>query len=429
MQFNAPPELKYVMALITTLSLLWGFTLSWFHFQLAMHFDIVAVMVWLGLLLFTLIATVFLAFTLPDANQTRLQPHTDTIGFVLLSWILLINAGLLYETGGTINPLIHFLLLPIALGMLILSTRWFLALAGIAGLLYSLLTQYYVPLLSLKVTSLQAFFAWYLHGSMLVFLGLVLLLAILIFPLKRRLEAQKSALNQQQQRALQNETLLSVGSLASASVHQLSTPLNTLFLLKDLLKNEVHSPTGKAQLKTLSEQIEVCNQVLQTLRERADQANQRPNLAFSATQLLSELKQEFALMHPKSQLVIQNTLAVDPTIEVDTSFKIALMNLLDNAARLSPDAVQIRLEQADSELYFRIQDEGGGLPEARLKTLGQQLQQNYHGIGMGVFLSRMIIERFGGRLSFQNIRTNDKNGLMAIITLPTAPLIRNPKVL
>jgi len=428
MQFNAAPELKYLMALITALSLLWGFTLSWFYFQLEMHFDISMVGVWLGLLLLTLITTIFLAFSQADIRQKQIQQHKDLLGFILLSWTLIINAGLLYETGGTINPLIHFLLLPIALGMLILTTHWFLALAGIAGLLYTLLTHYYVPLLSLKVTSLQAFFAWYLQGSMLVFLGLVLLLAILIFPLKSRLEAQKSALNQQQQLALQNETLLSVGSLASASVHQLSTPLNTLFLLKDLLKNEVHSDVGKAQLKTLSEQIEVCIHVLQTLRERADQANHQTHLEFSATTLLTELKHEFALMHPKSQLMIRNTLTIDPKINIDTSFKIAIMNLLDNAARLSPNAVQISLEQIDSNLCFRILDEGGGLPETRLNTLGQQqLQQHYHGIGMGVFLSRMIIERFGGNLSFQNIHQNNKDGLMAMITLPISSTAGNPK--
>jgi len=71
MQFNAAPELKYLMALITALSLLWGFTLSWFYFQLEMHFDISMVGVWLGLLLLTLITTIFLAFSQADIRQNK----------------------------------------------------------------------------------------------------------------------------------------------------------------------------------------------------------------------------------------------------------------------------------------------------------------------------------------------------------------------
>jgi len=85
MQFNAAPELKYLMALITALSLLWGFTLSWFYFQLEMHFDISMVGVWLGLLLLTLITTIFLAFSQADIRQKQIQQHKDLLGFILLS--------------------------------------------------------------------------------------------------------------------------------------------------------------------------------------------------------------------------------------------------------------------------------------------------------------------------------------------------------
>lgn len=413
---NTTTELKYVIGLIGVLALLWSVTLSWFYFQLEMVFDYRVVAIWLGLLFTTLL---FLSFAKKCRRLNLIKPNEPgTRWFLLLCWILIINTGLLYETGGTINPLTHFLLLPLALGMLILTTQGFIAIAIIAGALYTFISHYYVPLLSLKVASLEAFFAWYLQGSMLVFLGLVLLLAILIFPLKRRLESQTATLNRQKQLALQNETLLSVGSLASASVHQLSTPLNTLYLLKDLLKNEVNTPTGKAQLQTLAEQIDVCRQALNTLRERADEAHQHPNQKIATSKLLHSLKQEFALLHPKSQLTVIPLIQSDPLLKIDASFKLALMNLLDNAARYSPDAIRIQVTQTDAEILFRICDQGGGVSEETLATLGQQPQSDYHGMGMGVLLSRMIIERFGGRIHFENDNSDTITGLIATVSLP-----------
>lgn len=422
---DSPTELNYVIGLISILALLWSFTLAWFYFQLEMRFDALSVLIWLGLFYLTL---GLLWLSKHTSLPSQIKSNAMEINwFLLLCWILLINTGLLYETGGTINPLTHFLLLPLALGMLILTTQWFIAMAMIAGGLYSFISVFYVPLLSLKVGSLEAFFAWYLQGSMLVFLGLVLLLAVLIFPLKRRLETQTATLNRQKQLALQNETLLSVGSLASASVHQLSTPLNTLFLLKDLLKNEVQTPTGEAQLQTLSEQIDVCRQVLNTLRDRANKTHLKPNQGTTSSKLLHELKQEFALMHPKSQLTVTPLAPLeeaDPLLEVDASFKLAMMNLLDNAARYSPAAIHISVSQTPNQIHFSITDEGGGVSEHTLATLGQQLQTECHGMGMGVMLSRMIVERFGGQITFENVAVADKIGLWVKVTLPLTPTTR-----
>lgn len=412
---NITTELKYVIGLIGVLALLWSITLSWFYFQLEMFFDYRTVLIWLGLLYAT---PIFLKFSDKWQLDFISPTNTGTSWFLLLCWILIINTGLLYETGGTINPLTHLLLLPLALGMLILTTQSFIAMAVIAGALYTFISHYYVPLLSLKVASLEAFFAWYLQGSMLVFLGLILLLAILIFPLKRRLENQTATLNRQQQLALQNETLLSVGSLASASVHQLSTPLNTLYLLKDLLQNEVHSTTGKAHLQTLSEQIGVCRQALNTLREKAEDTHQQQPQKVATSKLLNSLKQEFALLHPKSHLSLNQVDHSDPLLAVDASFKLAIMNLLDNAARYSPDYIQLQVSQTSSAILFRICDKGGGVSPKMLKTLGQQPQSDYHGMGMGVLLSRMIIERFGGHIHFENDTSSAQKGLVATVSLP-----------
>ncbi|BBP43350.1 sensor histidine kinase [Thiosulfativibrio zosterae] len=404
---------KYFTNLLILLTLLWLITLGWFYLHLNIHFSFEKVGLWMGMMLLTLIA-IYTKQVQHYLNKASISQ--DHLGFGLLAWTLLLTTGLLYETGGTINPLVHLLLLPLALGMLILSSRYFIALAFLSAALYGLVNYHYVPVMSLKVQSLQAFFAWHLHGSMLVFILLVVFLAMFILPLKKRLEQQRYAIEQQRNQALQNEYLLSVASIASASAHQLSTPLNTLKLLESLLDNEVHTPMGKDLMKTYREQVQICTQALQGLRKRAEFAQTKNPQTISLQNFIQTLIEEFALLHPKSVLQTREP-ATNINLKIDESFKLAIMNLLDNAARYSPDSIVIEFQHTATHLLFNICDEGGGVPESELAHLGQQPLEEYHGIGMGVFLSRMIIERFQGKLLFSLI-DKPKKGLKASVWLP-----------
>ena len=409
---NQIPELRYFLAMLLSLIVLWSGILTWFSLHLEMHFDHPMVIFWVVLLSVTFAVVVI--FKWPFKFMTH---KTQTAWFLLLSWTLIMNAGLLYETGGTINPLIHLLLLPLVLAMWVLSSKAFIGLAVLTSVLYFILSQFYVPLMSMKVASLPAFFAWYLHGSMWVFMLIVIMLAVWILPLKQRLEKQKQALNQQYQRALQNEYMLSVTSMASASVHYLSTPLNSLMLLHELLEKEVVTANGKEYLHSANTQLNRCIEELHSLRAKAEEATTPNKHGLILDDLVNQLYKEFALLHPKSKLDI-NFVVPNGKVMGDVSIKLALLNLLDNAARYSPDCVRLRIEHSGKFWQFLIEDQGGGLNNSDLNHLGEGLVEDYHGIGMGVFLSRMMIERFQGKLKFENIVIEGKKGLRVCIELP-----------
>ncbi|WP_321325562.1 HAMP domain-containing sensor histidine kinase [Thiomicrorhabdus sp.] len=406
------PELRYFLAMLLSLIVLWSGILTWFSWRLEMHFDHVMVLLFLGLLLLTLVVVTtakppFKAFSHPS----------ESIWLGLLSWVLILNAGLLYETGGTINPLIHLLLLPLVLAMWVLSSKNFIVIALLTASLYFVLSLFYVPLMSLKVASLPAFFAWYLHGSMWVFMLIVFMLAVWILPLKRSLEKQKQTINQQYQRALQNEYMLSVTSMASASVHYLSTPLNSLVLLHQLLEKEVSSAEGKNYLHSANTQLNRCIEEIHSLRAKAEEAAIPSKSGLQLTDLVNQLYKEFALLHPKSELDIDFEIPNGKVVG-DVSIKLAILNLLDNAARYSPNCVRLRIEQNNKIWRFMVEDQGGGLSEHELVQLGEMLVDDYHGNGMGVLLSRMIIERFEGNLKFENALIQGVKGLRVYIELP-----------
>ncbi len=417
-------QANYLISLLSLLLFIWIATLSWFHFYLDIFFFLPQVITLLVLMFITL-----LIFQYPPGKLAAIRPKRwseNTTLFVLLGWVLILNSGLLYFTGGSVNPLILILFMPVILAMLVLSKTYFFSLAALAVLLYISLNYFYVPIMSLKVQSLEAFFAWHIHGTMLVFMALVLLLTLVIWPLKTRLEEQNKLLAQKKNQALQEEYFLATASLAAASVHKLSTPLNSLQILNDLLGDEVKTSAGQDYLQTAGEQIQVCIESLQALRQRADQSVDKGLTPLSMGDFVAQLREEFALLHPKSELITH----VDTNqalIYSDATLKLALLNLCDNAARYSPNYIRLKATLEHNHWVFIIEDQGGGVTEEELLNLGNGFADESHGMGMGVFISRMIIERFAGHLQFENMthqaikESSDKEsikGLRVIVTLP-----------
>jgi signal transduction histidine kinase len=80
-----------------------------------------------------------------------------------------------------------------------------------------------------------------------------------------------------------------------------------------------------------------------------------------------------------------------------------LTNLLDNAVKFSPEggAVEVRLEKMDSTVLLTVRDHGLGVaPEHRLRLFDRfyQAHPNRSGLGLGLHISRDIVERHGGTI-------------------------------
>jgi len=90
----------------------------------------------------------------------------------------------------------------------------------------------------------------------------------------------------------------------------------------------------------------------------------------------------------------------------------AVSNLLDNAVKYSPDGVHIsvELEVPDEErLVLRVRDQGVGIPEHELKRIfrrfyrvTQRSLSQAKGTGLGLFIVRSIARKHGGRVFAQS---------------------------
>jgi PAS domain S-box-containing protein len=88
-----------------------------------------------------------------------------------------------------------------------------------------------------------------------------------------------------------------------------------------------------------------------------------------------------------------------------------IANLLENAVRFSPEGgeVRIRVETAGGEARVSVVDHGIGIPAERQDQVFRRFyrahagtEHDYGGLGLGLEVSRAVVERHGGRMWFES---------------------------
>lgn len=112
-----------------------------------------------------------------------------------------------------------------------------------------------------------------------------------------------------------------------------------------------------------------------------------------------------------------------PLVSLDfTLFGQALLNVIDNAVKYSPNDTQIDIEvrQTENEICIQIGDRGIGIPEEDLERVFDKFYrvsrpESVKGTGLGLAISKGIIEIHGGRINASN---RPGGGTLITITLP-----------
>ena len=108
-----------------------------------------------------------------------------------------------------------------------------------------------------------------------------------------------------------------------------------------------------------------------------------------------------------------------------------LRNLIGNAVSFSPARGRITLaaREAGPVVEVTVDDEGPGIPEARLESIFDRFyserpqgEQFGHHSGLGLSISRQIVQALGGRISAENRRNGDGavSGARFVVRLPRA---------
>jgi two-component system, OmpR family, phosphate regulon sensor histidine kinase PhoR len=101
----------------------------------------------------------------------------------------------------------------------------------------------------------------------------------------------------------------------------------------------------------------------------------------------------------------------------------AVTNLVDNAIKYSPEGGLIDLTltplPAQQLVQLKVKDQGVGIPVEHREHIFEQFYQAQHrgfaGIGMGLYITRQIIELHGGQIE---VEYPDEGGTCFVVLLP-----------
>jgi two-component system, OmpR family, sensor histidine kinase KdpD len=230
-----------------------------------------------------------------------------------------------------------------------------------------------------------------------------------------------------QQALIQMESERLRNSLLSALSHDLRTPLAALIGLAESLAMTTAAPSV-ALLETaqaIADEARRMNALVNNLLDMAriqsgDVKLRRQWLPFEEV-VGSALKsaQSALVRHPVEVELARNL----PLVELDaTLIERVLSNILENAGKYTPDGTMVRLtaEVAGADLLVAISDRGPGVPKGQEEAIFEKFvrgsrESTTPGVGLGLAISRAIIDTHRGRIWAEN---NPAGGARFCFTLP-----------
>ncbi|MDD2833002.1 MAG: ATP-binding protein [Methylotenera sp.] len=327
---------------------------------------------------------------------------------------------LFYFTGGYSNPLVWMYLLPLTVAAVALKREYAWLLTAIAVACYSVLVFYYVPLSHLHMHYLAGkSLDIHLVGMWLGFVVSASIVAFFVTRIGQSLRDYDHMTASIREKLLESERVLALGTLAASAAHELGTPLATMAVVsKELALDLSQQPEQLQQIEMLRKQIARCKEILSSIAHNAGQSRADAGQGVLLHGFLQEVIQRWQDTRPATELVctLQKP-ATDIMIFVDRTLIQALQNLLDNAADASPALIQLNAKWDDKILRIEIKDFGTGITDEVKQQLGKPFftSKDEKGMGLGLYLTQIILNRFNGELSLSN---HNEGGVITEVTLP-----------
>jgi len=215
--------------------------------------------------------------------------------------------------------------------------------------------------------------------------------------------------------------------------HELRTPLNSINGFSEVLYDETFGSLNEKQREYVSNVLISGQHLLLLINQILDMAKieaGKMTLSFSSLPmktLLNEMSQLVADMASKKKLQMMIEIAENlPNIEADElKVKEIIYNLLSNAVKFTPDGgtIGMRAKKVDSEIEIVVWDTGEGIAAENMEKIFEgffRVDTPYsrvtEGTGLGLPLSKKMVELHGGKLSVESEGLN--KGTMIRFTLP-----------
>jgi Na+/proline symporter/nitrogen-specific signal transduction histidine kinase len=247
----------------------------------------------------------------------------------------------------------------------------------------------------------------------------------------RELESATAELREANERLKELDRLKD--DFISTVTHELRTPLTSIRAFTEILLDtpDVEVEQRKKFLGIITKEAERLTRLINQVLDLAKIESGKADWVESGVDMKEVISDTLAAM---SQLFKEKNIKVEArlpekvsTVTVDLDRMVQVMlNLLSNAVKFcdAPNGrVEIALTEREGCLRVDVRDNGRGIsPEdqeiifQKFHQVGDSLTDKPHGSGLGLHISRQIVEHFGGRMW---VESSSGGGARFSFTLPT----------
>ena len=361
------------------------------------------------------------------------EPIAEIELFIQLSFDVLAITAILYFTGGATNPLAWFFLLPLIIAATVLPQEYTWYMVIFTSGCYTLLMGFYQPLPDIQPMVLQGDSPHMVHvmmeshdlelhvfGMWFGFVFSAVLVAYFVVEMANTLRERDRRLAEVREQSLRNERVVALGTLAAGAAHEIGTPLGTMAILVREIEAECDCAKNDdlaGKMKILREQLARCKKALSVMSASAGEIRAEAGHVMPLLAYLDETVESWRQQRPGSIIAYTQS---GPTparaILAEQTLTHALINILNNAAEVSPEGIELAERWDLDRVYLSIRDNGPGIAPKISEQLGKApISTKEQGLGVGLFMAFATIERLGGRIA---MAARPEGGTSTDIVLP-----------
>lgn len=366
------------------------------------------------------IAATLLTNLVLQFSSLRYSPPSWLLPAVMLIDVVLLSA-ILALTGGPTNPFCTLYVVHIVLAVLLLSPAWSWTVVAVSAVCFGLQFAWHVRL----ATEGRDLPTWASNVGAWVSLVLIaFLIAYFVGQLHRSLLTRDFQLAQMRERSERSARFAAVTALAAGAAHELGSPLGTIAIVSKELEIAARDagvdPGIVEDAKLIRTEVDRCRAILDRMRLEVGD-----DLRYEARVVTAQEFVDGAIADLTADRKAKVKSEVVPGAESFFLSSRAILRavgvLLRNGFEASPaDAtITLRLKRVENEMLVEVQDQGSGMPPEVLKRAGEPFfttKEMGRGMGMGLFLVKLVIENNDGRLELQS---HQGKGTLARLHFPT----------
>ena len=344
-----------------------------------------------------------------------------TVALMLLDVVLL--TCLLFLSGGPNNPFSTLYLVNIALAAILLPARWtwflvLLSVLGFAGLYF-----WHHPLVFSSPIPSRPSPPLHLEATWLSLSVAALFIVYFATRVGDALAERDRELHVARELAARTERLASLATLAAGAAHELSTPLSTIAVvakeLERALERGAETQSTVEDARLIREQVQRCREILEQMSADAGATAGEALETITIQHFIEDTLDE----HPRGELVQVRLEGESAAVAIRVpphALAQALRSVLKNARDASGPGPEITLRaRIEGEAcHILVEDRGSGMSPEVAARAGEPFfttKEPGKGMGLGLFLTRTVLEGLGGRLE---IRSEAGLGTTVSLILP-----------